>query len=155
MEILTKSEIKLRRREIIQRIENGAVFIHPTDTIYGIGCNALNEKAIKKIRELKQRPETPFSIWVPSPEWIQQNCQINNSVNKWLKELPGPYTLIVKLKNKKSISPLTIPKITEIGVRIPDHWFHELIKELNLPIITTSANKTGKEFMTSLENLDP
>ena len=60
MEILTKHELRLRKREIADKIKNGAVFIHPTDTIYGIGCNATDDQAIQKIRKLKERPTTPF-----------------------------------------------------------------------------------------------
>lgn len=154
MEILTKSELQLRKKEMMLAIEKGAVFIHPTDTIYGLGCNALDEKAVKKIRKLKNRQKAHFSVWVPSLEWIKQNCVLNLASNKWLKELPGPYTFVLKLKNKKSVSPAVIPGINELGIRIPDHWFHQFVEELGLPIVTTSANITGKEFMTSLNNLD-
>lgn len=155
MEIITKHELQLRKNEIKDRIKQGAVFIHPTDTIYGLGCNALNEEAVKKIREIKERHNTPFSIWVPSHDWIKQNCPSSPALNKWLKELPGAYTLITKIKNKKSVAKNINHDGKTIGIRMPDHWFHKLVEELNFPIITTSANKTGKEFMTSLENLDP
>ena len=52
MEILTKTELRLRYNEILQKIAAGAIFIYPTDTIYGIGCNALNEKSVTKIRKI-------------------------------------------------------------------------------------------------------
>ena len=154
MEIINKHELHLRKKEVIEKIKKGAVFIHPTDTIYGLGCDASNETAIKRIRKIKDRHNTPFSVWVPSQDWIKNNCQSSTVLNKWLKELPGAYTLIVKLKNKKCVAPNTNPENQTLGVRIPNHWFHEFIKELNFPIITTSANKIGKNFMTSLENLD-
>ena len=48
MEVLTETELRMRFDEIVDKIKNGAVFIHPTDTIYGLGCNALDEKAVEK-----------------------------------------------------------------------------------------------------------
>lgn len=155
MEILTLSEVRLRLEEICTKIKAGNIFIHPTDTIYGLGCNALNMKAVQKIRELKQRPETPFSIWVPSLEWVHQNCLINKEAEQWLQQLPGPYTLILKLKNKKAIAENVNSGLPAIGIRYPDHWFRKVVEKIGVPIITTSANKAGQKFMTAVEDLDP
>jgi L-threonylcarbamoyladenylate synthase len=155
MEIVAKHELHSRKKDIIKKIKEGGVFIHPTDTIYGLGCDALNEAAVKKIRKLKDRHDTPFSVWIPSQDWIKQNCQHSPALNKWLKELPGAYTLIVKLKNKKCVAPNVNPSNQTLGIRMPHHWLHNLINELDFPIVTTSANKTGKSFMTSLEDMDP
>lgn len=149
MEILTKEELSKRYEEIIKRINSGVVFIHPTDTIYGISCDATNKLVVEKVRLLKQRPMAPFSIWVPSKKWIKENCIVDE---KWLKYLPGPYTLIVKLKEK--VIAQNVTNTEYVGVRIPNHWFSAVVKDLNKPIITTSANKTGDPFMTSLETLD-
>lgn len=155
MEILTKSELQLRFEEIAQKIERGTLFIHPTDTIYGLGCNALDDKAVKKIREIKQSEEIPFSVWAPSVEWIKDNCIVDKKAEAWLEKLPGPYTLVLKLKNKKAIAKgVNLGKDT-IGVRIPEHWLSQAIKVLNFPLVTTSANPCGKKAMTKLENLDP
>ncbi len=153
MEILTKAELQLRFNEIADKIKEGAIFIHPTDTIYGIGCNALNEQAVQKIREIKNRPDMPLSIWVPSKKWIENNC--TSTKNKWVEALPGPYTLILKLKDKKVVANSVAPSKDTIGVRFPDHWFTKVVERLDIPLITTSANKSGEKFMTSLENLDP
>ena len=155
MEELTPHDLELRKEELINRIKNGAVFIHPTDTIYGLGCDASNEEAIKKIRKLKNRQKTPFSVWVPSRRWIEKNCQPSKELDKWLLELPGAYTLILKLNNKDAVSSNINPGNQTLGVRMPDHWFRKFIQELDFPIVTTSANKTGRGFMTSLTDLDP
>lgn len=154
METLTKSEVVLRKDELLQRMADGEAFIHPTDTIYGIGCNALDEAAVKRVRKLKDRNDTPFSIWVPNKEWVKDNCEVTDEVNRWLDELPGPYTMVVKLKKKSAIAKSVSPMRDTIGIRLPNHWFGGLVEELGMPIITTSANKTGKMFMTSLEDLD-
>jgi len=155
MEVLTRNEVGLRLPELLQKIKDGAIFIYPTDTIYGIGCNALNQKAVQKVREIKQRPETPFSIWVPSLKWIEENCLVEKNIQEWLEKLPGPYTLILKLKNKKAVAKEVNNSLNSIGVRIPDHWLGKLIEKLGFPIVTTSANRSGQNFMTSLEDLDP
>lgn len=154
MEILTKAELQLRFTEISKQIRTGAVFIYPTDTIYGLGCNALDEKAVAKIRKLKERPANPFSIIVPSKGWIAENCMVTKEGKGWIGKLPGPYTLIFRLKNKDAIARSVHQGEETIGVRIPDHWFSEVVQKLGFPIVTTSANRSGKPFMTSLEDLD-
>jgi len=70
-----------------------------------------------------------------------------------MEKLPGPYTLIYKLKNKKAVAKEVNPGLNSLGMRIPKHWFTTISKTLNVPIITTSANTDGGDFMTSLENL--
>ena len=154
MEVLTKTEAELRIKEIVKRIKAGIIFIHPTDTIYGLGCNALDQKAVKKLRELKARPHEPLSIWVPSVNWIKKNCDTKKA-KEWLDKLPGPYTIIIPLKNKTTVAKNVAPGLKAIGVRYPEHWFGKIVQKLRIPIITTSANKAGQPFMTSLGNLDP
>lgn len=153
MEILTQTELTYRKTEIIEKIKSGSVFIYPTDTIYGIGCNALKTKAVQATRKLKNRPDTPLSIWVPSTDWIRKYCVVTPKAEEWLQKLPGPYTLIFALNKNNPLPPVVTSNGT-IGIRIPDHWFHQIVTEANVPIITTSANKHGEPFMTKLENLD-
>lgn len=154
MEILTKTEVQKRYEEIVEKIAKGVIFIHPTDTIYGLGCNALDAKAVEKVRKLKQQFHQPMSIWVPSIEWVRKNCVINKEAEEALKKLPGPYTVVMRLKNKKSVAAnVTLGKDT-VGIRFPNHWFAKVVEKAGIPIITTSANKTGQKFMTSLQNLD-
>ncbi len=153
MKVITRAEAKLNKNDILASILKGEIFIHPTDTIYGLGCNAKLSSAVKKIRELKQRPDTPFSVMAPSVEWIRENCVITKEAEEWLKKLPGPYTLILKTKDSP-VAPEVVPGNNTLGVRIPDHWFAKLVQELDVPVITTSVNKTDQEFMTSTDNLD-
>ena len=153
MQIITKDEIRLRKEELKEKILDGEIFIHPTDTIYGIGCDATNSKAVKKIREIKQRPDTPFSIMAPSKEWIRENCIITKEAEKWLDKLPGPYTLILKTKDKPVASEVA-PGLESLGVRIPNHWITKLINWIGVPIITTSVNITDEPYMTSTEDLE-
>jgi len=78
MEILARREFLMRKTEILNKIKNGNVFIYPTDTIYGIGCNALLTDSVKEIRLIKNRPKSPFSIIVTSKQWIFDNCILTN-----------------------------------------------------------------------------
>lgn len=154
MHTLSKDEFKVEKGIFFTKIRQGSLFIHPTDTIYGIGCDATNNQAVYNVREAKERYKSPFSVIAPSKGWIRQNCQISKQAEKWLSKLPGPYTLILKLKNKQAIAPNVNMGLDTLGVRIPDHWFTEIIAELKMPIVTTSANVSKENFMTSEENLD-
>ena len=152
---MTKDEVLLNKKRIVQGIKKGAVFIHPTDTIYGIGCSVLDQDAVKKVRDLKKRNFMPFSIFAPSKEWIFENCKVSEQAQEWIEKLPGPYTLILALKNKDAVVPEVNNSLNTVGVRIPDHWFKEVVSELGIPIVTTSANIKGENFMTDIDNLDP
>lgn len=155
MNVLTKEETELRIDELRRKIKEGAVFIHPTDTIYGIGCDATNDEAVSKIRELKKRKDTPFSVIAPDKEWILSHCKLNDNHKHKLEEIPGPVTLIMKLKNTNNLSEHTNPGLETLGVRIPDHWFSQVVQKIGIPIVTTSANIMGEDFMTELDNLNP
>lgn len=154
MDVLTKEEFELEKNDILEKIRNGAIFIHPTDTIYGIGCNALDNEAVKKVREIKGRSKNPFSIIAPSKKWIYDNFEITEHAKEWIEKLPGALTLILKRKDGK-VADAVAPGLDTLGLRIPDHWFSSIVTELGFPIITTSANKVNENFMTSLEDLDP
>jgi len=154
MRILSKEEFE-KEKDIIRTSlsEGNIVFIYPTDTVYGIGCNATNKEAVENIRRIKQRDDNPFSVIAPSKEWIDENCIINNNAKQWIKRLPGPYTLILKIK-ENCVAENVAPDLDTLGIRIPDHWFSDFVMEINIPIVTTSVNKTRSDFMTSLDDLD-
>jgi len=139
------------RRIIKEEIETGAVFVYPTDTIYGIGCNALDSFAVKAIRKIKKRDEKPFSVIVPSKEWIIENCVVEKSHTKYLKKLPGAYTFIFKLKKNSAVAK-EVSKGT-LGVRIPKHWISEIVSELGIPVVTTSVNVSGEKPVTELNEI--
>ncbi len=154
MEILTVDDFILRKDLYLRKIRQGAVFIHPTDTIYGIGCDATNSAAVLRIRGIKKRPEMPFSVIAPSKQWIKDNCIINKAAEEWLEKLPGPYTLLLQLKNKSAVVPEVMPNTDILGIRIPNHWFAAIAAELGIPIVSTSANITAEKYMTSLRDLN-
>jgi len=155
MRVLSKEEMQIQALEIKEEILGGAVFIHPTDTIYGLSCDATNDEAVGKIRAIKERFKRPFSVIAPSKEWIKENCEMTPNAEEWLEKLPGPYTLIMKLKNKKAISEKTNMGMDTVGIRIPAHWMSHAAAAIGIPLITTSANKMDEDYMTTLENLNP
>lgn len=154
MIVINQDEYNIKKQEILLKIKEGAVFIYPTDTIYGIGASALAIDSVKKIRKLKDRNKRPFSIIAPCKDWILENCHLNKDSKEWLNKLPGPYTLLLKLKNKEAVDGAVNAKLDTIGVRIPNHWISELVNDLDCPIVTTSANISTEEFMTSIDDLD-
>lgn len=152
MKIMNKEQVLREKVKIIEEIKSGKIFIYPTDTIYGIGCNAINEYAVQKIRLIKQRESKPFSIIAPNIKWIKENCEYNSLVEEYLEKLPGPYTLILNLKNKKVIAK-DVTQTNTLGVRIPDNWFSEIISESNIPFITTSVNISGNPHIHTIKEL--
>lgn len=154
MPIFSKSYVIVNKPKLVKEIQEGAVFIYPTDTIYGIGCDATNSAAVKRIREIKQRDAKPFSVIAPSIDWIRENCEISEHAKSWLQKLPGPFTLIFSLKNPAAISHETNMGMKTLGVRIPDHWISSLVAEAGVPIVTTSVNFAGKPPCTTKAELE-
>ena len=153
MRILSKQEFESAKDDILTKILEGAVFIYPTDTIYGIGCNARNSSSVKKIRRLKERKDAPFSVIAPSREWIGKCLEVGEKGKEWVEKLPGPLTLILAKKGK-CVAKEVAPGLATLGVRMPSHWFAKHVSELDIPIVTTSVNKHGEGYMTSLDDLD-
>jgi len=155
MTTVNKDEYQVNKTRILRQIKNGAVFIHPTDTIYGIGCDATNEAAVEKVRDAKQRKDLPFNIIAPSRDWVRANCEVDKEAEEWLAKLPGPYTIILKLKKDSLVAKNINPTGDgTVGIRRPNHWISDITNDLEKPIVTTSANITGKNFMTSMDNID-
>ncbi len=147
METIQLRDAIKNRRHILRSIKQGRIFIYPTDTVYGLGCDALNTDAVKKIREIKKSGR-PFSVIAPSKGWITENLDVN--FPEYLEKLPGPYTLIFEMK-KKSVS--EIVSTNTLGARIPDHPLTEIIQESGLPFVTTSCNIHGEKTITETKEI--
>jgi len=141
---------ELRERELVKIIREGKIIVYPTDTIYGIGCDAMNGNAVKKIREIKNRTDKPFSIIAPSRQWIYDNFEVNNK--NYIEKLPGPYTFVLKAKKEGIVSHHANNGNT-MGVRIPNHKITALIQKAQTPFITTSAQLTGEEPASDVRNI--
>jgi L-threonylcarbamoyladenylate synthase len=139
---------KIREREIINQIKKGSIFIYPTDTVYGLGCNALNNESVKKIRSIKQSKK-PFSIIAHDKQWIYRNFEVKR---QYIQRLPGPFTFILRQK-KRMFSYEVNLGLESLGVRIPNHPFTKLIQKTKVPFITTSVNKTGNKHILSVNKI--
>jgi tRNA threonylcarbamoyl adenosine modification protein (Sua5/YciO/YrdC/YwlC family) len=121
-------------------LKEGGIIAYPTDTIYGIGCDIMNKKAIEKIYRLKNRDQkTPFSFICSDLTNISDYAKVSNYAYKTMKRLlPGPYTFI--LPGSRLVPRIMLTKRKTAGIRVPDHNICiELVKSLGNPIITTSA----------------
>jgi len=150
---ITKNEFIENEKLFIKEIKSGKIFIYPTDTIYGIGCDATNSTAVNKIRIIKERETKPFSVIAPNKQWIRDNCFVNEITENWLNRLPGPYTLILKLKNRNIVSE-AVTSTNTIGVRIPAHWFAKIIEKTKIPFVTTSVNLSGQQHIKNIQELE-
>ena len=137
--------------DFVEDIKNGAVFIYPTDTIYGLGCDATNQGSVRKIKELKYRDaEKPMSVIAPSVDWIKEHCEV---IDELLEEyLPGPYTLLLKKKDIDFMKDVSDNE--KLGVRIPDCEFTKLVEQAGVPFITTSVNFAGEPFAIKISDID-
>jgi len=136
---------------LTKQIKQGKIFIYPTDTIYGIGCDATNTKAVEKIKQIKQRDkDKPLSIIAPSIDWIEQNCIIPKDLDL-NKYLPGPYTLILKKQKPNFLN--HVSNTNSLGIRIPDNKFTKQLQKSKIPFITTSVNLSKEKPITKIQEL--
>ena len=135
-------------REIALAIEvlrKGGIILYPTDTVWGIGCDATNEEAVAKIYDLK-RSEDKHAMLVL--------CRDADMVVRYVDKAPGiafevmematkPLTLI--LPGATGLAKNLIPEAKTLGVRVPNHEFcHKLLYKFGKPIVSTSANISGE-----------
>ena len=133
-----------KRKAIVEAMVTGKIFVYPTDTIYGIGCNAMDSDVVDRIRKIKGS-DHPFSIIAPSKGWINQMLYVNHP--DFLKKLPGPYTLVFKKRNPDFLS--SVSGSESLGIRIPKHIVSEMVNEAAVPFVTTSANLSGQGAIKS------
>jgi len=143
-------------RKVVEVLENEGIIIYPTDTVYAMGCDVKAHKAIEKIARLKGlNPDNPeLSIIFRDMSQLSEYTIIrDDNIFRLLKRnLPGPFTFIVKANNQ--IPRLFKNKKKTVGIRIPDNRIgHEIVKELGRPIITTSIHDPDEiiEYTTDPE----
>jgi L-threonylcarbamoyladenylate synthase len=136
-------------KRYLGKARKGAVFIYPTDTVYGIGCDATNRRAVDRVRKIKGTNH-PFSVIAPNKRWIRQNCIVPKNAGRWMDKLPGPYTLILQMKNSSVAANVSFS--AALGVRIPKYWTKDIAAKLGVPIVTTSANRSGSPPVTSFQD---
>ena len=137
----------------LKLILSGEIIIYPTDTIYGFGVDATNQKAIHKLNRLKKRV-SPLSIIVSSYDMIREFVDFKFKASDEIKKyLPGAYTIL--LNNNNNILPNEIGLDTgKIGIRIPNSKFiTKLVEKINKPIITTSVNIHNSHSLNDIDSI--
>ncbi|MBN2891721.1 MAG: threonylcarbamoyl-AMP synthase [Bacteroidales bacterium] len=138
----------------IETLKNGGILLYPTDTIWGLGCDAENEKAISRIYEIKKR------VFSKSMIILAENTE---TINKIIAEFPqkaveiisqteNPLTIIYQ--NAKNLAKNVIAEDGTIAVRIPnDDFCQKLLKEYGKPVVSTSANISGENPPSNFEEI--
>ena len=136
-------------------IKDGGLLGIPTETVYGLGANALDETAVLHIFEAKGRPQdNPLIIHIPEASWLERYCEaVPESAYRLAEEFwPGPLTMILP---RKPIVPLrTTGGLETVGVRCPDHPVTlAVIRAADVPIAAPSGNTSGRPSPTCLADM--
>ena len=145
-------EKKLKRAAEI--IRKGGLVAFPTETVYGLGANALNRKAVIKIFEAKGRPmDNPLIVHISDMKMIREIAKMNEIAERLAKKFfPGPITLVVD--KKEVIPPEVTAGLETVAIRMPSHPIAlKLIKVSGVPIAAPSANLAGKPSPTKTEHV--
>ncbi len=143
----------IKLKQVAESIVKGKIVVFPTETVYGIGANAFDEKAVKRLYDIKQRNlSQPTSVLVSNMEMINSISEDITDVEYKIMEkfFPGPLTIILKKKNV--VPNIVTANQATIGVRMPNSEIaRKLVEYANVPIATPSANISGKPSGTQLE----
>jgi L-threonylcarbamoyladenylate synthase len=133
-------------REASKVVKNGGLIVYPTDTVYGLGCDPFNVRAVERVFKVKgERKEKPLPILASDIKFIEKIAYLNEKAKKIAeKHWPGPLTLVVP---KKPVLPNIVTcGLASVGVRIPNQTVAlKLISLCNGILVGTSANKTGEK----------
>ncbi len=132
-------------------LKNNEVIIFPTDTVYGIGCNAFDKEAQKRIYEIKKRPENKrLSILCKDLAQIETIAILTEDAKKLIEAyMPGGLTLILNAKPEVVGEGI----FTTVGVRVPKHPLALKLLEENGPMATTSVNLSGTEPLNDYDKI--
>lgn len=138
--------------KVVSVLRDGGVVIYPTDTLYGMGCDALNVRAVEKICDLKgiNPQKSNLSIICNDLSVISEYAKITTPVFKLMKRnLPGPFTFILPTTS-------SLPKIYKnkktVGIRIPDNnIIREIVSQLGNPVLSTTVKDEGDEMEYSTD----
>jgi L-threonylcarbamoyladenylate synthase len=122
-------------------LQSGGLVVFPCETVYGIACDCLNPKAVKKLNEYKERPfGKPYAVMCSDRKMAEKYAGLNETAKNLYKTfLPGPVTVVSVGKHK--VAGGIESEMGTLGVRIPDYPFMlNLIKKFGRPIVATSAN---------------
>jgi len=136
---------------VVSVLRDGGIVIYPTDTLYGIGCDALNVRAVEKICDLKgiNPQKSNLSIICNDLSDISEYAKVTTPIFKLMKRnLPGPFTFILPTTS-------SLPKIYKnkktVGIRVPDNnIIREIVTQLGNPVLSTSVKDEEEEIEYSI-----
>lgn len=138
-----------------EAIRSGDLVVYPTETVYGLGADALNDEAVERVFEAKRRSrDDPVSLAVPDVESALQYVRATDREERFMREfLPGPVTVVCE--KREAVPDALTGGRDRVGVRIPDHDLALALLRVVAPVTATSANVSGRPSATHLADLDP
>ncbi len=139
----------------VASLEKGEVIGYPTDTVYGLGCDLMNKRAVERLYAIKRMPVTqPLAFICPDLADIARYAIVEKAEYRVLRHyLPGPYCFI--LPATREVPKLLLSKRKTVGIRIPDHEITlALVRALGRPIISTTAQREGEEPFVDPAEID-
>lgn len=152
---MSTPDINTEVHNAFEAIKNGGIILYPTDTVWGIGCDATNPEAVKKIYALKQREESKSMIVLMNSDRMMHNVfkEIPEVAWQILDLSEKPTTLI--LDNPRNVAPNIIAEDKSLGVRLVKEPFcYKLMERMIKPLVSTSANISGRPTPTSFKEID-
>jgi L-threonylcarbamoyladenylate synthase len=143
-------------QEAVVHLRNGDTILYPTDTIWGIGCDATNIDAIRKVFNIKQRPDAKSMLLLASSvEMVRGYVDtMPYEALQLIAKEPQPLTIIYP--HARNLPAELIAEDGSIGFRITQHVLcHEVITQLGKPLVSTSANFSGSLFPGSFDEINP
>ncbi len=143
-------------QKALEVIQNGGIILYPTDTVWGIGCDATNEEAVKKIYKLKQRAESKSMIVLINGD--RMLYQVFNELPEVIWDIwdntSKPTTLI--LDKPKNVAKNIIAEDNTLGVRmVKEPFCYKLMERMKRPLVSTSANISGEPTPKSFKEISP
>lgn len=150
MDRIGRHEIRL----IADCLKSGKVIAYPADTVYGLGCDARDALAIRRINKIKSRGTSkPLLVLVSGFKMLEKYCFVNSAQIRYLKTVwPGPVTAV--LHGRKNLPPVLTGASGGLAARFPKSDFLvRVIKKCGFPIVSTSLNKRGGKTLSGVKNL--
>ncbi len=136
-------------RRAVAALEAGEIVAYPTDTVYALGCDLANKKAIDRLYQVKgMNPGQPLAFICPDLADLSKYAVVDNQAYRLLRRvLPGPYTFILTATREVPKMLHTSERRT-VGIRVPDApIIVEIVRALGRPVVSTTAHKPGDEHM--------